>query len=77
MKQKPVAWRYKDENGYWQLAPVPCQDGEALYASSKELSDEEIMEIYDRDELYTIMDGQMYLKPIEFAKELLKKASER
>jgi hypothetical protein len=44
---------------------------------SKELSDEEIMEIYDRDELYTIMDGQMYLKPIEFARELLKKASEK
>jgi len=48
----------------------PCYVKEAL-------SDEEIMEIYDRDELYTIMDGQMYLKPIEFAKELLKKASER
>jgi hypothetical protein len=43
----------------------------------RELTDEEIMEIYDRVELYNIDEGQMYLKPIEFAKELLKKASER
>ena len=43
----------------------------------RELSDEEIMEIYDREELYNIDEGQMYLKPIEFAKELLKKASEK
>ena len=41
----------------------------------RELTDEEIMEIYDREELYNIDEGQMYLKPIEFAKELLKKAS--
>lgn len=43
----------------------------------RELTDEEIMEIYDREELYNIDEGQMYLKPIEFAKELLKKASEK
>ena len=43
----------------------------------RELSNEEIMEIYDREELYNIDEGQMYLKPIEFAKELLKKASEK
>ena len=43
----------------------------------RELTDEEIMEIYDRDELYNIDEGQMYIKPIEFAKELLKKASEK
>jgi hypothetical protein len=43
----------------------------------RELTDEEIMEIYDRVELYNIDEEQMYLKPIEFAKELLKKASEK
>ena len=47
------------------------------YAKLRELTDEEIMEIYDRDELYNIDEGQMYIKPIEFAKELLKKASEK
>jgi hypothetical protein len=43
----------------------------------RELTEDEIMEIYDRVELYNIDEGQMYLKPIEFAKELLKKASEK
>ena len=47
------------------------------YSDGNELTDEEIMEIYDREELYNIDEGQMYLKPIEFAKELLKKASEK
>jgi len=45
------------------------------YKKMRELTDAEIMEIYDRVELYNIDEGQMYLKPIEFAKELLKKAS--
>ena len=43
----------------------------------RELTDEEIMEIYDRVELYNIDEGQMYINPIEFAKALLKKASEK
>jgi len=47
------------------------------YKRMRELTDAEIMEIYDRVELYNIDEGQMYLKPIEFAKELLKKASEK
>jgi len=47
------------------------------YKRMRELTDEEIMEIYDRVELYNIDEGQMYLKPIEFAKELLKKAREK
>ena len=40
----------------------------------RELTDEEIMEVYDREELYNIDEGQMYLNPIEFARELLAKA---
>ena len=52
--------------GYWKGVE---------YKRMRELTDAEIMEIYDRVELYNIDEGQMYLKPIEFAKELLKKAS--
>jgi hypothetical protein len=54
--------------GYWKGVE---------YKRMRELTDAEIMEIYDRVELYNIDEGQMYLKPIEFAKELLKKASEK
>jgi hypothetical protein len=53
------------------------QHQRAAALEMRELSDEEIMEIYDRVELYNIDEGQMYLKPIEFAKELLKKAREK
>ena len=85
MNNEPVAIRY-DFDGYgyqymdsgsgsdWQTRVI----GEPLYTHPmRELTDEEIMEIYDRVELYNIDEGQMYLKPIEFAKELLKKASEK
>ena len=60
-------------------ADFPVMFAEAIMEYNKpcELTDEEIMEIYDRKELYNIDEGQMYLKPIEFAKELLKKASEK
>ena len=53
------------------------QQAEIEALKLRELTNEEIMEIYDREELYNIDEGQMYLKPIEFAKELLKKASEK
>ena len=43
----------------------------------KELTDEEIMKLYDQDDLYNIDEGQMYLKPIEFARAILRKASEK
>ena len=43
----------------------------------RELTDEEIMKIYDREELYNIDEGQMYIKPIEFARAILRKASEK
>ena len=45
--------------------------------TQRELTDEEIMKIYDREELYNIDEGQMYIKPIEFARAILKKASEK
>jgi hypothetical protein len=60
-----------------EATPNGCLSQENEMNAFKELSDEEIMEIYDRDELYTIMDGQMYLKPVEFARALFKKASEK
>ena len=42
-----------------------------------ELTDEEIMKLYDQDDLYNIYEGQMYLKPIEFARAILRKAQEK
>ena len=42
-----------------------------------ELTDEEIMKLYDQDDLYNIDEGQMYLKPIEFARAILRKAQEK
>ena len=43
----------------------------------KDLTDEEIMKLYDQDDLYNIDEGQMYLKPIEFARAILRKAQEK
>ena len=43
----------------------------------RELTDEEIMKLYDQDDLYNIDEGQMYLKPIEFARAILRKAQEK
>ena len=42
----------------------------------RELTDEEIMKLYDQDDLYNIDEGQMYLKPIEFARAILRKVQE-
>ena len=60
-------------------ADFPVMFAEAIMEYNKpcELTDEEIMEIYDRKELYNIDEGQMYLKPIEFARAILKKASDK
>jgi len=60
-------------------ADFPVMFAEAIMEYNKpcELTDEEIMEIYDRKELYNIDEGQMYLKPIEFARAILRKASEK
>ena len=43
----------------------------------RELTDEEIIKLYDQDDLYNIYEGQMYLKPIEFARAILRKAQEK
>ena len=68
--EKATGWTdWKTEEGgfIWYI-------GGAEYRIKRELTDEEIMEVYDRVELYNIDEGQMYIKPIEFAKALLKKA---
>ena len=85
IEQEPVGWINKHnlesiaQEGAGNVWNKPYFDGDIpLYTQPmRELTDEEIMEIYDREELYNIDEGQMYLKPIEFAKELLKKASEK
>ena len=77
-----VAWLfrghfYDTDPSDWTVHEHPNVPVIPLYTHPAELTDEEIMEIYDKEELYKIDEGQMYLKPIEFAKELLKKASEK
>ena len=47
------------------------------WSGFKKLTDEEIMKLYDQDDLYNIDEGQMYLKPIEFARAILRKAQEK
>jgi hypothetical protein len=82
---EPVAWTNKhnlesiNKEGAGNVWKEPYFNGDVpLYTHPiRELTDAEIMEIYDRVELYNIDEGQMYLKPIEFAKELLKKANEK
>ena len=79
IEQEPVGMLQEDALGrgqvFWFNKP---EDNTYLYTHPmRELTDEEIMEIYDRVELYNIDEGQMYINPIEFAKALLKKASEK
>ena len=47
------------------------------WSGFKKLTDDEIMKLYDQDDLYNIDEGQMYLKPIEFARAILRKAQEK
>ena len=77
MNNKPVAWMdYLEHSDVYDLN-VSCR-GIPLYTHPvKELTDDEIMKLYDQDDLYNIDEGQMYLKPIEFARAILRKAQEK
>ena len=78
IEQEPVAFRLKLSTGTYLYQESYFGGAIPLYTHPmRELTDEEIMEIYDRVELYNIDEGQMYINPIEFAKALLKKASEK
>ena len=85
MKQEPVAWRYKHIVGGWIYKEQSELDGtngevvkgEPLYTAPRELSDEEILEIYK-----SIWKGELTIEEINnseirFARAILKKASEK
>ena len=79
---KPIAYVSKEdlrdmETHLCDLSKKPDKEKIIPIYTFRELTDEEIMGIYDREELYNIDEGQMYIKPIEFAKALLKKAIEK
>ena len=77
MNNKPVAWMdYLEHSDVYDLNV--SGRGIPLYNHPvKELTDDEIMKLYDQDDLYNIDEGQMYLKPIEFARAILRKAQEK
>ena len=77
MNNKPVAWMdYLEHSDVYDLNV--SGRGIPLYTHPvKELTDDEIMKLYDQDDLYNIDEGQMYLKPIEFARAILRKAQEK
>ena len=61
-EHEPAAWRYKDENGLWQLAPAPPIGAEALYTAPPKrewvgLTDEEI---YDYADKFLYQHGSNY-----------------
>ena len=76
MNNKPVAWMdYLEHSDVYDLNV--SGRGIPLYTHPvKELTDDEIMKLYDQDDLYNIDEGQMYLKPIEYARAILRKARE-
>ena len=85
MNNKPVAWMLADKEAehirsimavQHDFVPEGCVEIPLYTHPVKELTDEEIMKLYDQDDLYNIDEGQMYLKPIEFARAILRKARE-
>jgi hypothetical protein len=76
-ENKPVAWMTENGTIFDELPPISGGLIPLYTHPMRELTDEEIMEIYDREELYNIDEGQMYLKPIDFARAILKKAGEK
>ena len=66
----PVAWRSKDRDGYWCIYQSPVKGAEPLYTGFKELTDEEIGQVWknmppDND------------SGLAFARAILKKAQEK
>ena len=85
MNNEPVAWMLADKEAehirsimavQHDFVPEGCVEIPLYTHPVKELTDEEIMKLYDQDDLYNIDEGQMYLKPIEFARAILRKARE-
>lgn len=71
---KPVAWRSFDPKWKrWYLYQVkPADNAEPLYTAPRELSDDEIDEVY-----FSITHIKGYPPIYEFARAILKKASEK
>ena len=71
---KPVAWIAYDEFGDFMLEPTPDGDysWQPLYTAPRELSDEEIMK-----EWHSIYSDTSEDVLIDFARAILKKASEK
>ena len=66
----PVAWRSQDPDGYWSVYQSPEEGAEPLYTGFKELTDEEIIKVYED------MLGVASAKgsAIDFARAILRKA---
>jgi len=45
----PVAWRSQDPDGYWSVYQATVEGAEPLYTGFKELTDEEMISIYEKD----------------------------
>ena len=72
MNNEPVAWRSKDTDGHWNIYQAPVKGAEPLYTHpSKDLTDEEIIEIWSGMETDT---GE---QNIAFARAILRKAQEK
>jgi hypothetical protein len=73
---KPVAWMdYLEHSNVYDLNV--SGRGIPLYTAPRELSDEEIHEICKLKDVWIEQeDGSIKLSPYNFAKELLKKASQ-
>lgn len=78
MKQEPVAWQWFDTSNFRKSISDKANKNEwrPLYTEPphKNLSDEEIQEIYDSKDFYSDWDTFRYK---EFARAILKKASEK
>lgn len=69
MKQEPVAWMLKDKdwNDACRYTSFPMENAIPLYTAPRELSDDEIYEIWEQ------FNGEIK----NFANAILKKASEK
>jgi hypothetical protein len=71
---KPVAWMRRQNGRIIRITPEPVWDtDEPLYTAPRELSDDEIMELA---EYHGINDWLYETSVTDFARAILKKASE-
>ena len=69
----PVAWRSQSPDGYWSVYQAPVEGAEPLYTEFKQLTDEEILDLCPPN--HSDMMNEAYT--IEFARAILRKASEK